>query len=135
MNDRYLFRAKRTDNSEWIQGYYVYNEKHYIGELCTEHNVVPAISWYEVEPSTICQCTGLNDRNGNMVFENDIMVGHLDDIFQDNATYVMVIWHNNGFCTHQIHCDDYELIDEFDQNHFTVCGNIFDNQELLEQEG
>lgn len=90
---------------------------------------------HEVDPSTICQCTGLKDKNGNMVFENDIMVGYLDDIFQDNATYVMVIWHNNGFCTHQIHRDDYELIDEFDQNHFTVCGNIFDNPELQEQEG
>lgn len=44
MNDRYLFRAKRTDNGEWVEGFYVCNEMHYIGVLCTEHNVVPAIS-------------------------------------------------------------------------------------------
>ena len=127
MNDRYLFRAKRIDTGEW-----------YIGNLvdCPDgRNVIAEVggNWalHEVDPSTICQCTGLKDKNGNMVFENDIMVGYLDDIFQDNATYAMVIWHNNGFCTHQIHCDDYELIDEFDQNHFTVCGNIFDNPYLF----
>lgn len=131
MKDRYLFRAKRIDTGEW-----------YIGNLvdCPDgRNVIAEVvgNWalHEVDPSTICQCTGIKDKNGNMVFENDIMVGYLDDIFQDNATYVRVIWHNNGFCAHQIHRDDYELIDEFDQNHFTVCGNIFDNPELLEQEG
>lgn len=145
MNDRYLFRAKRIDNGEWVEGF--------LFQLCYDSAFCWCIGneplspndyselygfnreWFYIDESTICQCTGLKDKNGNMVFENDIMVGYLDDIFQDNATYVRVIWHNNGFCTHQIHRDDYELIDEFNQNHFTVCGNIFDNPELLEQEG
>ena len=80
MDNRYLYRAKRCDNGEWVEGYYVYNEKHYIGVLCTEHNVVPAISWYEVDPSTICQCTGLKDKNGKLIWENDIVELHDSNI-------------------------------------------------------
>ena len=60
------------------------------------------------------------------------MVGHLDDKYPEDATYVRVMWRNNGFCTHQRYFDDFELLDEFDQNNFEVCGNIFDNPELLE---
>ena len=132
MNDRYLYRAKRCDNLEWVEGYYVYNEKHYIGVLCTEHNVVPAISWYEVDPSTICQCTGLKDKNGKLIWENDIMVAHLDDSFPEDTTYERAVWNNNGFCTKEQGSEDISPLDKFDQEYFEVCGNIFDNPELLE---
>ena len=136
MNDRYLFRAKRIDNGEWVEGFLYPGIGIDKGKwiITIVDSVFMHSRSFEVDPSTICQCTGIKDKNGNMVFENDIMVGYLDDIFQDNATYVRVIWHNNGFCTHQTHRDDYELIDEFDQNHFMVCGNIFDNPELLEED-
>lgn len=130
MNDRYLFRAKRMNTGEWVEGLLtiMWGQLHIINP--NDENTA-----YPIDESTICQCTGLNDKNGRMIYENDIMVGYLDDMFQDNATYVRVIWHNNGFCTNQNFFDNYELINEFDQNHFVVCGNIFDNPELLEQEG
>lgn len=60
------------------------------------------------------------------------MVAHLDDEFPEDVTYVRVMWHNNGFYMQQIGSDDYDVIDEFAQNNFEVCGNIFDNPELLE---
>lgn len=132
MNDRYLFRAKRIDNVEWVEGYLVKRHGLYFiydvinSDSCRQNN-------YEVDPSTICQCTGLMDKNGKMIWENDILIGHLDDIFPEDATYVRVMWHNNGFCTHQNgYDDDYEILEEFDQNIFEVCGNIFDNPELME---
>ena len=129
MNDRYLYRAKQMDNGEWIGGYlYGIWERRYI--LWGMTNDVPDM--VEVDPSTICQCTGLRDKNGKLIWENDILIGHLDDIFPENATYVMVMWHNNGFCTHQDEFDDYEPLDEFDQNNFEVCGNVFNNPELFE---
>lgn len=130
MNDRYLFRAKRMNTGEWVEGLLtiMWGQLHIINP--NDENTA-----YPIDESTICQCTGLNDKNGRMIYENDIMVGYLDDMFQDNAMYVRVIWHNNGFCTNQNFFDNYELIDEFNQNHFVVCGNIFDNPELLEQEG
>ena len=129
MNDRYLYRAKQMDNGEWIGGYlYGILERRYI--LWGMTNDVPDM--VEVDPSTICQCTGLKDKNGKLIWENDIMIGYLDDIYQEDATYVRVMWRNNGFHTHQNGYDDFEILDEFDQNNFEVCGNIFDNPELLE---
>ena len=129
MNNRYLYRAKRIDNGEWVEGYlYGIWERRYI--LWGMTNDVPDM--VEVDPSTICQCTGLKDKNGKLIWENDFMIGYLDDIYQEDATYVRVMWRNNGFCTHQNGYDDFEILDEFDQNNFEVCGNIFDNQELLE---
>ncbi len=132
MNNRYLYRAKRIDNGEWVEGYLVKRHGLYFiydvinSDSCRQNN-------YEVDPSTICQCTGATDESGKLIWENDILMGHLDDIFPEDATYVRVMWHNNGFCTHQNgYDDDYEILEEFDQNIFEVCGNIFDNPELME---
>lgn len=131
MNNRYLFRAKRIDNGDWSYGYlYGIWEIKYI--LWGMTNDVPNMT--EVDPSTICQCTGLKDKNGNLIWENDIMVAHLDDSFPEDATYTRVVWNNNGFCTKEQGNEDIMYLDKFDQEHFEVCGNIFDNPELLEVE-
>ena len=127
MNNRYLYRAKRMDNGEWVEGLLTIMW----GQL---HIIVPEDenTAYPIDESTICQCTGLKDKNGKLIWENDFMIGYLDDIYQEDATYVRVMWRNNGFRTHQNGYDDFEILDEFDQNNFEVCGNIFDNPELLE---
>ena len=132
MNDRFLFRAKRIDNGEWTYGYlYGIWERKYI--LWGMTNNVPDMT--EVDPSTICQCTGLKDKNGNMVFENDIMSAHLDDFFPEDIIYARVIWGDTGYCLREKGSIDIQPLEEIDMKYFTVCGNIFDNPELLEQEG
>lgn len=129
MEDRYLFKAKRIDNGEWVQGYlYGIWEKRYI--LWGMTNNIPTM--IEVDPTTICQCTDLKDKNGKLIWENDILVGYLDDMYPENATYAQVIWDKNGFYTKEQYSDDISLMDEFDEKHFEICGNIFDNPELLE---
>ena len=129
MEDRYLYRAKRTDNGEWTYGYlYGIWERKYI--LWGMTNDVPNMT--EVDPSTICQCTGLKGKNGKLIWENDIMCGHLDDKFPEDITYTRVLWRKNGFCTNERNSLDFELLDDFDKEYFEVCGNIFDNPELLE---
>ena len=70
MNDRYLYRAKRTDNGDWIKGY--------LFRLSENHPPFIMLSdrygeSHEVDPSTICQCTSLEDKNGKLIFENDIV--------------------------------------------------------------
>ena len=133
MNDRYLYRAKRKKDGKWVEGaYYIepYTDKCFI--IQWNSTGLGFNEFIEVDGASVCQCTGLKDKNGKLIWENDIMVGHLDDKYPEDATYVRVMWRNNGFCTHQRYFDDFELLDEFDQNNFEVCGNIFDNPELLE---
>ena len=132
MEDRYLFRAKRIDNGEWVQGYlFGICEKRYI--LWGMTNDIP--NMIEVDPTTICQCTGLKDKNGKLIWENDIMVAHLDEDYPEDETYIRIMWRENGFCSIENGSEDITPIDKFDREYFEVCGNIFDNPELLESEG
>ena len=128
MEDRYLFKAKHFE--EWHIGNIVKEpDGLYIRDI--KKNVMAYID----DESTICQCTGLKDKNGNLIWENDIMVAHLDDYYPEDKTYAKILWRKNGFYIIENGSEDISPIDKFDQDHFEVCGNIFDNAELLESEG
>ena len=145
MNDRYLFRAKRIDNGEWIVGSliqapYLGSMRSWISSEQEDKARLRGISsnqavWraFEVRTDTICQCTGLKDKNGKLIWENDVMVAHLDDRFPEDATYTRVVWNNNGFCTKEQGSDGIFPLDKFDQENFEVCGNLFDNPELMHE--
>lgn len=130
MVDRYLFREKRKDNGEWIFGNLIQTDD----GVYIIQNYVPQhlIKNYEADPFTVCQCTGLEDENGKLIFENDILSGHIDDEFPEDETRKRVVWHENGWCTNELGCDYYEGLDDFDSENFEVIGNIIDNPELLE---
>ena len=131
MEDRYLFKAKRLDTHDWILGFL---SMHKTGKYFIRPIGGSASSSEEVEKNTICQCTGLKDKNGKLIWENDIMVAHLDDAYPEDETYIRVLWLGSGFCSKEKGSEDISPIDKFDQEHFEVCGNIFDNKELLESE-
>lgn len=130
MEDRFLFRAKRKDNGEWIFGNLIQTDD----GVYIIQNYVPQhlIKNYEVDQSTVCQCTGLKDKNGKLIWENDILSGHIDDEFPEDETRKRVVWHENGWCTNEPGCDDYEELDDFDSENFEVICNMIDNPELLE---
>ena len=130
MENRYYFRAKRIDNDEWVYGLPSYNKDGEIAEI--EEWDGGDITFYTVDPSTICQCTGLRDKNGRLIFENDILSGHIDVEFPEDETRKRVVWYENGWCTNEPGCDDYEELDDFDSENFEVIGNMIDNPELLE---
>lgn len=148
MDDRYLFKAKRIDNGEWVQGSLVYDNRdemyriiidiHYSTGTCLTTDNAP-----KVDASTICQCTGLKDKNGKLIWENDVVKKHFYSIYDDcvnSEEYIGVVklkdfaWVVDSFkgeykCAIPI----FEVMSySEDVKHFEVIGNIFDNPELLE---
>ena len=125
-----LFRGKRIADGKWMYGLPSYDEYGNIEEIQVWDG--EDISFCLVDPETICQYTGLTDKNGKKIWEGDILEGHLDDKFPEDVTREKVIWHESGWKTEEPGCVDKEYLDEFDAENFEVVGNVFDNQELLE---
>ncbi len=122
MEDRYLFKAKRLDNEEWVQGYlFGIWEKRYI--LYGTTNDIP--NMIEVDPSAICQCTGLKDKNGKLIWENDIVKinnSKVNTVIAFRDFEIICTIPNEKYYKHRLEYDtEYEVI-----------GNAFDNPELLE---
>lgn len=139
MSDRYLCKAKRTDNGEWVEGYYSKRKTGYYDNIGFHEEYKDCIivlfsdggiTWVDVDPSTICQYTGLPDKNGNKIWENDIVNCSKD------GCYGCILWDNSeaGFYFCALFDGNYEeerrLYDYADK--IEVIGNIFDNPELLE---
>ena len=128
-----LFKAKRIDNGEWVEGYVI--RKHglyFIYDIVNSHSCRQ--NNYEIDSETICQFTGLCDKNGKRIWENDILMAHLDESYPEDVTYETVEWGVAGWVAHETGSTDREYIDKFDLKHFKVVGNIFDNPELLQEE-
>ena len=125
MEDRYLFKAKRLDNGEWVQGYlFGIWEKRYI--LWGMTNDIP--NMIEVDPSTICQCTGLKDKNGKLIWENDIIkckFGIAVAVWDKSEWRIKLV--KDNIWRKDLH---YWVVE--DNQRTEVIGNIFDNPELLE---
>ena len=131
MNDRYLYRAKRTDNGEWVEGFYVLIDNHhyiYTGNLCNGGLYVVA-ERFEIDIATLCACTGLKDKNGKLIFEHDIIKckGIITAVSWDTK-YASWVLTRKGWIYHHFFGESQ------DPEECEVIGNIFDNPELLEVE-
>ncbi len=126
MENRYLFRGKRIDTGEWVYGLPSCDEDGEIEEI--EVWSEDDINFYSVDPSTVCQCTGLKDKNGKLIWENDI-VSYCDCTKED---YV-ISWEQNKACfEYQQYSCSMMNFDELSSCEVEVIGNVFDNPELLE---
>ena len=137
MNYRYLYRAKRkncrglTKEMWWVEGYlYGIWERRYI--LWGMTNDVP--NMVEVDPSTICQCTGKTDIEKNLIFEHDV-VSFLDANstecgYSEHWQAGEVLWDDETASfqvTERLSAESYEVLEDC-----KVLGNTIDNPELLE---
>ena len=134
MEDRYLCKAKRTDNGGWVSGGLVRygftgREKYYI---------VPSYASdlyaLEIDPSTICWCTGLQDKNGKLIWENDIVfVSDADgcsgqmDTGVGKISFIEGLWYIEGRVQNGL----YDIDKCFQIK--VVGSEIDDNPELLEE--
>ena len=144
--DRYLYKAKRLDNGEWVTGSLLTCEdgtcKIATSLLEVKTNGPILVCAYDVDRDTICQGTGLRDKNGNLIWENDIL---------HNGNYFVVKWNES--------CSRFDIVLNNSNNipigkwepmicdwktsdfkeyrkavDYEVIGNVFDNPELLERE-
>lgn len=141
MKERHLFKAKRLDNGEWVQGCYIYDIDRDSSESLNEfaHRIQPLYAHAlaePVNPSTICQCTGLKDKNGNLIWENDI-VAYWDSYSTESGLSEAdcvgkVVWDDETISfqvTNRLSAESYEVLGD----ECSVVGNTFDNPELLEE--
>ena len=136
MTREILFRGKRVSNGNWIEGYFVLlaiNEglKHAIYTGTDEGRFI----LFEVIPDTVGQFTGLCDKNGNKIFEGDIIRFYDKDFTSSGIATVDFEsgkWKINGHYTTKLSSivwlDLYRTGFEYE-----VIGNIYDNPELLEE--
>lgn len=126
-----LFRGKRKCDGEWVEGdlsYHVHDGDVYV----FPGNGYDSPDRYEVAPETVCQYTGLTDKNGRKIFEGDI-VKHFN-YPEDNEKYMIgcIKW-NQDFCKFVKENKNSGVYNITINNKciYEVIGNIFDNPELL----
>ena len=133
MEDRYLFKAKRTDNGEWIVGDLSH---HKTGKVFVKPLNGSAISTCEVDKDTICQCTGFKDKNEKLIWENDICRRILLPTKRIEKNF-RIAYVPYKCCLSAIDLDgsNVTFLSDYINNKYEVevIGNIFDNPELLEQ--
>ena len=149
-----LFKAKRIDNGEWVKGYYTEcNGKTFIGIDISIYSDIfevfctPVIRWFEVDPKTLCQFTGLCDKNGKKIWESDIISYQRDNddcpfpnkdtkkrfgkvFYQGFRSTFAIGMGKNG--SRSINDDLWKYVQN--GNRVEVIGNQFDNPELLQEE-
>ena len=157
-----LFRGKRLDNGKWVEGAFCpKNCDSIFGPMVYKPSIIKLDKpndgyWFDVEPDTVGQYTGLQDKNGKKIFEGDIFK-FPDEIFESYYTscgteynswetenYAVVGFneYTGGFDFVRYQCQESSVQADLHENHeldfyefvrgLEVIGNIHDNPELVE---
>lgn len=170
MENRYLFRGKRIDNGEWVQGNLIQscdatdgwetiiipikNSNMFTKHIKRGYGNLGFENWYRVDPSTICQCTGLKDKNGKLIWQNDILLQKTTEKHWCEWQRMGLVkygehdWNEGVYGYKNIGLFVEPIVKEGDETRmkpglcqedlvfenypYEVIGNIFDNPELLE---
>ena len=133
-----LFRGKRADNGEWVEGD-VLQTRYHSGHI--EYQIMPQTpvsSAVPVLPETVGQYTGLTDRNGKRIFEGDICKFkrfndvHIGKVVFNVTTASFIMWYQPIVGAYGEKATQKMLLSVCDN--IEVVGNIHDNPELMEEE-
>ena len=128
-----LFRGKRLDTGEWVEGGFAQIDL--TTRIVGQGILVDAIH-YIVDPATIGQFTGILDRNGNRIFEGDIVEQNwydYDEPSDDSFGEVMFCEYDSSFSVMDKEKDWFVPLGRCHAYHWEaeVIGNIHDNPELM----
>ena len=154
-----LFRGKRVDNGEWVEGSLIRSDEFYgdkrkkpLYYICPFDTTFEYDECYddsdEVNPDTIGQYTGLIEKNGTKVFEGDIVKYTRTRMYAPSASFNgqdlvskhLIYWNEDKHCFYQDHYTEKRCIgaggivfkdERTEENIIEVIGNIYDNPELL----
>lgn len=129
MRREILFRAKKETDGKWVEGLPNYCSDN--GSITKFETYGPHSSGvYTVDPDTICQYTGLTDKNGHKIFENDIVRGRMHGTYGYRMYTGVVEYYRDGFKANvnpkSDFCDYKNIPDRCE-----VLGNVFDNPDLI----
>lgn len=146
-----LFKAKRIDNEKWVEGYYVYHinrticpfgdsvkpedEQHVImQDGFSDWNMPRDTVHFDIRQETLCQYTGMKDKNGKRIWENDIC----EMVYDGQVHVYVIVWDEEEFDFKgtngkKNYGRNFEYLGCCEE--IVRIGNIFDNPELLGQDG
>lgn len=130
-----LFKAKSIETGEWVEGY-LYIRKDGVAEINYYNKEWDCERYtHEVDSDTICQYTGLTDKKGNKIWENDV-ISYWDTYSTENGyaeadCIGKVYWDEETLSfqvTERLSAESYEVFEEC-----SVIGNVFDNADLVKE--
>lgn len=148
-----LFRGKRLDNGEWVEGFIVASRENTYPdgfEMITVDginydeidNYIPDFISYAVDPFTVGQYTGLEDKNGKRVFEGDVIKPFDDEIDKmvvefHHGQFLLCLYGNRGYMAEygweeegNYGCFEAEPLSSYGDD-IEIISTIYDNPEML----
>ena len=134
-----LFKAKRRYDGEWVEGSYIHsrqiNEYAKTSPYIISYDDVLRGEMHFIDENTLCQYTGLTDKNGNKIWENDLVQIDAYSYIECEEDAFGVLEYSDAYASFGLSLEDrFARICDLQGSYTTiyeVLGNIFDNKELL----